>query len=251
MKNLLIFILIVLLCVAAWWIFSHPPKNESPIEIQAKENVRIEAEIISRKVDEKGIENVIIEETEHVLKQAGVDRLPDSVIRYIDSLQKVANGRLISYTQARSEIKRLEAAMEETDTSFVYKDKWLTVDVKKPLGGKPALLNSTYNAELNWMWYDERKRILGIPYDRRTMGRFWLADTTARITGLRHIRIEPPRDRFKFSIQAVGEYHPKYGVGLGGGARIQAGRISLQGAYLWDGQRWHPAFRGSYNLIDF
>src|SRR5690606_22980015 len=95
----------------------------SPIERQAKENVRVEAEIISRKVDEKGLEAVIIEETEHVLTRAGIAAKTDSA-RIIDSLQKLANNRLISYTQARAQIKRYEAIMNETDTSFTYKDKW-------------------------------------------------------------------------------------------------------------------------------
>lgn len=248
MKNFVIFLLCAIVAAMAWWIFTHPPKTESPIAKQAKENVRLEAEIISRKVSEKGIETVVMEETRHVMKQVGLSIGTDSA-RIIDSLQKIANGRLISYTQARAEIKRLQAIMEETDTSFVYRDKWLTVDVTKPFGGRPPLLNHMYNAELNWMWYNDRKRILGVPYDTRTYGRFWLADTAARITGLRHIRIDPPEDSFSLKIQAIGEYHPRHGAGFGGGVRIQAGRMGLQGAYLWDGQRWYPAFRGSYDLI--
>lgn len=245
MKNLIIIILLVLLASAAWWIFRNPPQPPSPIERQAKENVKVEAEIISRKVDEKGLEAVIIEETEHVLSQAGIAAKTDSA-RIIDSLQKLANNRLISYTQAWAQIIRLEAVMAETDTSFTYKDKWLTVDVKKPFGGNPALLNSTYNAELNWMWYRERKHLFA---PLRTYGRFSLNDPNARIMGVKHIRIEPPRDKFSLKIQALGDYHPKHGAGLGAGARVQIGRLGLQGSYLYDGQRWYPAFRGSYDLI--
>ena len=247
MKNLLIFILIALLCVAAWWIFTHPPQAESPIERQAKENVRIDAEITSRKVDEKGLEAVIIEETEHVLTQAGLKSVTDSA-RIIDSLQKLANNRLISYTAARAEIKRLQAEMEETDTSFTYRDKWLTVDVKKPLGGKPALLNSTYNAELNWVWYRERRHIFA---PLKTYGRFSLNDPNARILGVKHIRIEPPVKTFSLDVMAVGEYH-RGDVLMGGGISIDAGRLRLQGAYLTDGRgQWYPAFRGGWKLVSF
>src|SRR5690606_7835813 len=116
MKNLVIFLLLAVIAVMAWWIFTHPPKTESPIAKQAKENVRLEAEIISRRVNEKGIETVVMEETHHVMKQAGLAVATDSA-RIIDSLQKIAHGRLISYTQARAEIKRLQAVMAETDTS--------------------------------------------------------------------------------------------------------------------------------------
>lgn len=231
----------------AWWILTHPPQAESPIERQAKENVKVEAEIISRKVDEKGLEAVIIEETEHVLSQAGLKSVTDSAA-IIDSLQKLANNRLISFTQARAEIKRLQAVMQETDTSFTYQDKWLTVDVKKPSGDTPPLLTSQYNAELNWIWYRERKNVFA---PLKTYGRFSLNDPNARIMGVKHIRIEPPVDRFGLSVQAVGEYHPKHGAGFGGGVRIQAGRMGLQGAYIWDGQQWYPAFRGTYNLIEW
>lgn len=247
MKNLLIFILLVIVAALVWWIFNNPPQTESPIERQAKENVKVEAEIISRKVDERGLEAVIIEETEHVLTQAGLKSVTDSA-GIIDSLQKLANNRLISYTSARAEIRRLQAAMEETDTSFTYKDKWLTVDVRKPLGGKPALLNSTYNAELNWIWYRERKHLFA---PLKTYGRFSLNDPNARILGVRHLRIEPPVDKFSVDVMAVGEYY-RGDVLMGGGISLDAGRLRVQGAYLTDGRgKWYPAFRGGWKLVSF
>lgn len=247
MKNLVIFLLLAIVAALAWWVFTHPPKSESPIEKQAKENVRLEAEIISRKVDEKGIESVIIEETEHVLTQAGLKTVTDSA-RIIDSLQRLANNRLISYTSARAEIRRLQAEMEETDTSFTYKDKWLTVDVKKPLGGKPALLTSSYNAELNWTWYRERKHIFA---PLKTYGRFSLNDPNARILGVRHLRIEPPADRFGVDVMAIGEYYRGEAL-IGGGISVDAGRLRLQGAYMTDGRgQWYPAFRGEWKLVSF
>lgn len=248
MKNAIILILIVALGVAVWWIFRNPPTVESPIEKQAKENVKVEAELISRKVDEKGLEAVIMEETEHVLSQAGLRQVTDSA-GIIDSLQKLANNRLISYTQARAEIKRLEAVMLETDTSFTYEDKWLTVDVKKPLGGKPPLLTSQYNAELNWMWYRERKHFLA---PLRTYGKFSLNDPNARITGLKHIRVEPPVDKLGVSVQAIGDYAPTGQVYGGFGATVRMGRVRLQGAYMNDLHgNWYPAFRGEYTLLDW
>lgn len=248
MKNVLIFILLVIVAALVWWIFTHPPKTDSPIEKQAKENVRVEAEIISRKVDEKGLEAVIIEETEHVLSKVGLSNRIDSA-RIIDSLQKLANNRLISYTAARAEIRRLQAEMEETDTSFTYRDKWLTVDVKKPLGGKPAMLSSTYNAELNWIWYRERKNIFS---PLRTYGRFSLNDPNARILGVKHIRIEPPVKTFGVDVMAVGEYYRGEAL-FGGGVSVDAGRFRLQGNYLYDpaDNRWYPAFRGGVKIGGF
>lgn len=247
MKNFAIFLLLVIVAALVWWIFTHPPKTESTIEKQAKENVRVEAEIISRKVDEKGIEAVIMEETEHVLSQAGLKTVTDSA-KIIDSLQKLAKNRLISYTAAQAEIKRLEAVMEETDTSFTYKDKWLTVDVTKPIGGNPAILNSTYNAELNWIWYRDRKNIFS---PLRTYGRFSLNDPNARILGVKHIRIEPPVKTFGLDVMAVGEYY-RDDVLIGGGIIVDAGRFRLQGSYLTDGRgQWYPAFRGGIKIASF
>ena len=246
MKNAIILVLLVLLGVAAWWIFTNPPKTESPIEKQAKENVKVEAEIISRKVDEKGLEAVIIEETEHVLSQAGLAAKTDSA-RIIDSLQRLANNRLISYTQARAQIRRLESVMNETDTSFTYKDKWLTVDVRKPLGGKHALLNSTYNAELNWMWCRERKHFLA---PLRIYGRFSLNDPNARIMGVKHIRIEPPVKKFGLTVMAVGEYYGGEAL-IGGGVSVDIGRLRVQGNYLYDGEQWQPSIRTGFKLVDW
>ncbi|WP_257657696.1 hypothetical protein [Parapedobacter lycopersici] len=252
MKNVLIFILLAIIAALAWWILQHPPEEESPIERQAKENVKLEAERVSSQVDKKGLEHTIFEETKRALTQAGLALstdsagMIDSVLRLLNEERGAKNRVLEIYTQATAEIKRLNKVMAETDTSFYYKDDWLTVDVIKPLGGKPATLNSTYNMELNWMWYNERKNLFS---RRRTYGRFWPNDPNATIMGLKHFRVESPQDKLKISIQAIGDYHPRIGAGLGGGARIQAGRIGLQGAYLWDGHRWYPAFRGSYDLI--
>lgn len=248
MKNVLIFVLLLIVAAFTCWVFVNPPKVESPIEKQAKENVKVEAEIISRKVDQKGIEAVIIEETEHVLKQAGLTAKADSA-GIIDSLQKLANNRLISYTQARAEIKRLEAVMLETDTTFTYRDKWLSIDVKKPLGDKPALMTSTYNAELNWIWYKERKNWFS---PLRTYGRFSLNDPGATITGLKHIRIEPPRDKLGFSVQAIGDYSPRGEVFGGIGVTLRTGRLNIQGAYMNDLRgTWYPSVRGWYNLVEW
>ncbi|WP_262246945.1 hypothetical protein [Parapedobacter soli] len=254
MKNSIILILLALLACAAWWIFRNPPQAESPIERQAKENVKVEAEIISRKVDEKGLEAVIMEETEHVLTQAGVNQatdsagIIDSIMRLLHDERGVRNRVLQSYTQARAEIKRLQLVMSETDTSFNYKDKWLTVDVIKPLGDRPPLLNHTYNMELNWMWYSERKWLLA---KRRTYGRFWPNDPNATIMGLKHIRIEPPERNTGIAVMAVGEYY-RGDVLMGGGVSLDIGRLRLQGNYLHDFEsgNWYPAFRGGYKIVD-
>lgn len=253
MKNILIFILLVALCVLGWLYLNRPADSASPspIEEKAKENIRIDAKVISKKVDERGIEQVIIEETDHVLTQAGLKSARDSA-GIIDSLQKLANNRLISYTQARAEVERLRLVMQETDTSYTYRDSWLSVDVRKASPGQPPLLTHRYNAELNWMWYTDRKRFLGIPYGTRTYGRFWLNDPNARITGLKHLRIEPPIKKFGVSVQALGDYSPTGDVYMGIGTTLRTGRFRLQGAYLSDLQgEWKPSFRGSWDLIDW
>lgn len=248
-KNIIIFVLLILLAVAFWHLLrgrSERDQTGSSIEMAAKETVKIEVEKLIRKVDEKGIETVIIEETDHVMKHAGIKPAADSA-RIIDSLQRLANNRLMSYTQARAEIKRLKQVMEETDTTFTFRDKWLTVEVAKPANGHPALLTSSYNAELNWMWYRDRKHFFA---PLRTYGRFWLNDPNATITGLKHIRIEPPRQRFGVDLLAVGEYFRGEAL-IGGGVSVNIGRFRIQGNYLYDGHSWHPAVRGGVKLVDW
>lgn len=259
-KNVLIFILLLAVCLLAWLYINKPaPRDTSPIEQQAKENVKLEAEIISRKVDEKGIERAIIEETDHVLTQAGLKNATDSA-GIIDSLRMLLDEErgarrraLASYTQAQAEVARLRLAMEETDTSYTYRDSWLHVDVRKSSPDSPPLLTHRYNAELNWMWYTEQRRLLGfIPLGSKTYGQFWLNDPNARVLGVKHLRIEPPVKQVGFSLQAVGDYSPSGDVYGGFGATLRAGRVRLQGAYLSDFQgEWRPSFRGSYDLIEF
>lgn len=259
-KNLLIAILLAGLVWVGWLYVTKPmPRETSPIELQAKENVKLEAEIISRKVDEKGIERAIIEETDHVLTQAGLKNatdsagIIDSIRRLLDEERGAKNRALNSYTQARAEAERLRLAMEETDTSYTYRDSWLQVDVRKSSPDSPPLLTHRYNAELNWMWYTEQRRLLGfIPLGSKTYGQFWLNDPNARITGLKHLRIEPPVKQVGVSVQAVGDYSPSGDVYGGFGATFRAGRVRLQGAYLSDFQgEWRPTFRGSYDLMEF
>lgn len=259
-KNVLIFILLLAVCLLAWLYINKPaPRATSPIEQQAKENVKLEAEIISRKVDEKGIERAIIEETDHVLTQAGFKNatdttgLLDSVLRLLDEERGARRRALASYTQAQAEVQRLQEVMQETDTSYTYRDNWLSVDVQKPSPDSPPLLTHRYNAELNWMWYTEQRRLLGfIPIGSKMYGQFWLNDPNARVRGVRHLRIEPPVKRVGLSVQVVGDYSPKGDIYAGFGATFRAGRIRLQAAYLSDfSGEWMPSFRGSYDLIDW
>lgn len=259
MKNLTIVILIIAVCVLGWLYLQQAPPPSSPIEQVAKENVRIEAEIISRKVDKKGIERVIIEETDHVLTQAGLKAatdtagIIDSINRLLEEERGARKRALRSYTQAQAEVDRLKLAMEETDTSYTYRDPWLAVDVRKSSPGSPPLLSHRYNAELNWMWYTEQRRLLGfIPMGTKTYGQFWLNDPNARVLGVKHLRIEPPVKRVGFSIQAIGDYAPTGDVYGGVGATLRAGRFRLQGAYLSDMQgEWNPSFRGSWDLVEW
>lgn len=253
-KNIALAIMFALLCAAAWWIFNNPPKADSPIVEATKQTVDLEVEQLNRSVNEKGEEAVTADVTDHALSQAGFKTATDSA-GMLDSIKRLLelerghrNRVLESYTQARAEIKRLNKVMSETDTSFNYKDDWLTVNVTKPLGDRPPLLDHTYNMELNWLWYNERKWLLA---KRRTYGRFWPADSNATIMGLKHIRIEPPADRFSVDVMAVGEYY-RGDVLFGGGISVDAGRLRLQGAYLTDGRgQWYPAFRGGWKLVSF
>jgi len=250
MKNVFIFLLIALCAAMAWHIFSQPTPPPKTIEKTVTKYVQLEVERLNKSKDEKGIETTIMEETEHILTAAGAKSATDSA-KIIDSLQKLANGLMVSYTQAQAEIKRRDVAMQETDTSYQYRDKWLSVDVIKPGGGKPPRLNSTYNMELNWMWYNERRRFFGIPWSTKTYGRFWPNDPNATISGLKHVRIEPPVKRFGLALMAVGEYYHD-DVLFGAGVSVDIGRLRLQGNYLRDfsSGRWYPAFRGGFKLID-
>lgn len=258
MKNVFIFLLIVICVVLAWLYLTKKPPA-SPIEKAAKEMVRIDAERLTRKSDSLGREHAIMDETDHVLTQAGLKNatdsagIIDSIKRLLDEERGAHKRALNSYTQAQAEVERLQLAMEETDTSYTYRDSWLSVDVKKPSPDSPPLLTHRYNAELNWMWYTERRRILGfIPLKSKTYGRFWLNDPNARVLGVKHLRIEPPVKKVGFSLQAVGDYSPTGDVYGGFGATLRAGRVRLQGAYLSDFQgEWRPSFRGSYDLLDW
>lgn len=260
-KNIMIFILIAAVCAMGWMWLNQPAVryHESQIEHTAKEEVRLDAEIISRSVDSNGFEHTVVDITNNTISRAGFKvatdsaGMLDSLRRLLDEERGARQRTLNSYTQAQAEVERLQLAMEETDTSYTYRDPWLAVDVRKPSPDSPPLLTHRYNAELNWMWYTEQRRLLGfIPMGTKTYGQFWLNDPNARVLGVKHLRIEPPVKKVGFSVQVVGDYSPTGDIYGGFGATLRAGRVRLQGAYLSNFQgEWRPSFRGSYDLIDW
>ncbi|PPK97848.1 hypothetical protein [Parapedobacter indicus] len=238
--------------------YTRPKVEESKARIadSAVESVQLDVKNINREIDRNsGIEHALMKDKEQLV--ISYNQLKDSSRQEIDSLTKllgIRNRQLSHYVGLAFTSTREDEPMTETDTTYNFKDNWLSVDIKKPANGVPALLNSKYNASPNLAWYWESNRFIGLRsplFGRELIGNFWLSDPNATISGVKYLRIEPPEKRFGLAVMAVGEYYHD-DVLFGGGVSVDIGRLRLQGNYLRDfsSGKWYPAFRGGFKLID-
>lgn len=252
MKNVFIFLLIVICVVLAWLYLTKKPPA-SPIEKAAKETVRIDAERLTRKSDSLGREHAILDETAHAISQAGLAVATDStLINTVDSLIRligIERRHFRSYVQAQTRTVDSLMKATRTPTGYAYSDKWVSMALKHPTATDSAMFSFSYNAEVNMLQYWKRKHFLA---QKRPYLDIWLSDPRAKINGVKRLVVQPKPNAVGFSVQAVGDYSGRGEVSMGVGATLRAGRVRLQGAYLNDMRgQWRPAFRGSYDLIDW
>lgn len=255
MKNVIMGIIIgVLLLTAGFFAYKYYTQRpvasaDTGIAQQAREVTNLEVTRINKNIGDKGLVGALLEDKANLI--TNISQVRDSAKQEIDSIARllgIERGRVGHYLSMYTTTMDSLLEARRTPTGYDYKDDWAYMSFTNPTKTDSAKFSFRYNAEVNMVEYWDRANFLS---PKKHYIDLWLSDPRATINSVKRLKIEPTPKQFGVSVQAIGDYHPKHGAGLGAGARVQIGRIGLQGAYLYDGQRWYPAFRGSYDLISW
>ncbi|PPK97843.1 hypothetical protein [Parapedobacter indicus] len=254
MKNLIIGILAVGCLYLGYLLWSAEKRVESmvPVKQAAEKTVTAEAEIISKNVDQNGIEHAIIDGAKNVIQGPISDAPLDTATKKsLDSALRVIgvkDKQISVYQSVNATLKDSLMMATRTKTGYDYQDKWTRLSLSLPTLTDSASFAFQYNAELNWLEFWKRNWFLS---PKQHYIDIWLSDPRATVNSVKRLRIEPKSKQFGIAVMAVGEYYRGDAL-MGGGVSVDAGRFRLQGSYLHDfsSGEWYPAFRGGFKLID-
>ena len=256
-KNyLIVFLVLTSIVLAGVLVLKGKNTKVDTVQPQAKEAVDLEAKIISRKVDEKGLEHVVIEETNRII---GTSELSPEAKQEIDSLTKVIDikdKQLKEYTSVNIELRTgLLQATETIDSLnnqvYTYVDKYIDANFIKT--DSASFFDFTYNAELKHVKYWERDRIIGLPIGvKRNYIDIFSNDPRMTISGAKHLIIESKENPWSLRVGATALYLPNMNL-FGYGPRLTVDYLGFgmdaQYLYFPEHREWHPAFSLQYNLL--
>lgn len=189
-------------------------------------------------------------------------RDPEKPLGLIDStaaLLEIARKEIISVREQLSttEAKLLKASKkinELNQTVYYYKDKYVDISYTASTDTtQEGTFDFTYRSRVTVTDYTQRDKILGLKIGaKRSYTNITSEDPRTTINGLRSLQLERQEPFFGLKGQAVGGYNfATNTVGLGAGIRIDLGRLSLQGNYLFypDASTWRPSVNANYDLI--
>ena len=240
--------IIVIFLIKIFW-FPNSGKTKVELPQEAKEAVNAEVTKITKKIDENGMEHVIISDKENVIQS--FYELDDSTKIKLDSVTKllgIERKQFKEWRQYNTSIAKDLPALK-TDTGFYYKDKFAHIEFIK---GKDSLskekFNFSYNAEINYADYYKKDWFLG---RKKHYIDFWIADTWATVNGVKRVKIQPRQDNVEVDVNAYGVYTDRLNLGVDGGVTI--GRTRLGGGYYYDmvDRKWKPLVSVKFRLLEF
>lgn len=247
MKNLII-VLLALVC-AYLYFFKPKEKEAAVIERLPKEvvdDVNVEVDRITKKIDSEGVEHALISETDNFIRS--YEHLKDSARREMDSITRlldIKNKQLKEYVSYNATLKdSLLRATHQTDTSYVYEDKYAKIEFNVP----NKYFNFSYDARVNYATYYKRDWFLG---PKKHYVDLWVSDPRATINGVKRLKIQPDEPFFKADFKASAFYADQ--VHVGSQAGVHLGRVRLGAGYYFNTTRreWLPIYTAEYKILDF
>lgn len=245
-KNVLITVL------AVWIVFTlFRPKEEKKqvIAKPVKELVDAEVKRVNNKIDQKGFQHAVIDEVANVVNDKS--ELNDSTKIKLEEATRLLGIKdkqiehLLSYNAT---IKDQMLKAQRTDTSFNYQDQWTNIQYVKPKDStNNGHFNFSYNAEVNYAEYWERKNIFS---KKSHYIDVWISDKRATINGVQRIKIAPKHDKTYVDVNASSMYIDRLLVGAD--ANLHLGRTKVGGGYYYDFllQKWRPIVSVKVNLLE-
>lgn len=226
---------------------------------QVASQIQKEAKEIERKVNDKGIETVIFDVTGHTAplpvlsSNASTKGIIDTTAMALDirtkQLKEILN---INSTLAAENLKLKSMVDINNRPYYTYSGHGLDLKFTPPndtdsVGSADFTANVKIKAVQYWKrsWFlGAKKSILAVTSDNPMF----------KINGSDFVEIEQEQPSFGLRLQARIAISPITGmIGYGPAARVDIGRFSLQGNYMYypGTSTWRPSIIGTYDVIRF
>lgn len=235
--------------------------NRTVISESVTKQIQAEATIIARDVDKNGLQHVTIEAAKNIIPYNEVNKVAiskgimDTTALAIGIQKKQIESLLqVNATLKAENLKATQIIAANGAKAYVYKDKFVNLKYTPPISidsldaGK---FDFTYNADLNITQYWKREWFLA---SKKSYIDIYSNDKRTTINGVKQLTIKQKEPAFGLRIQAAANYNPQTGsMGVGPAARVDLGRLSIQGNYTWypESDRWRPSINANVDLIRF
>lgn len=265
-KFYLVIIALVLLCT--WLVVKNISANS---EVSALKNqkqqqfkaIQTEAKEISRKVDEKGIEQVLFDVTGNTATKAqvkaseGIKGIIDTTAMALDIRTKQLKEILVVKGTLEAENLKLRRQLDANQRPYyTYSGQGLDLKFTPPINDLDTTDQGTAdfkaNVGIKATQYWRRNWFLGAK--KSILAVSSLDSKLFKINGADFVEFEQDQPVFGLRIQVGANYNPQTGsLGFGPGARFDFGRLSFQGNYTWypESDRWRPSINANYDLLRF
>ncbi|MNK92971.1 hypothetical protein D3C87_1131130 [compost metagenome] len=225
--------------------------EDKAIKEQAKINVDLDVKDLNKKLDQQGMQHLIMSDRTNVIEST--KQLNDTSQKQIDSLTKQLNikeKQLKEWVQYAVTVRdSFMTAKKENDTSFRASNKWANFQFVIPANkDKEKYFNYSYNAEINYAKYWQKKTFLSSKKDYID---FWLNDPNATVNGVKRVKIEAA-NRSRLEVNAVGLYHKNsLNTGFEGTFKKDRFSIGAGGVYDMNEKQWNPIVIAKFKILDF
>lgn len=213
--------------------------------------------------DKEGNEHITFKNDQNVITKAEIknpDRPKTTILDTVAENIGVAASEIERITRfsVQMEARALKAERERDEYKqqlyFAYSDNYVRLRFTPP-AENDTLGNGTfdfgYNIDLDITQYFKRKWFLGAKHSYIDISS---KDKRATIGGVRQLTVEQKTPQFGLRLQGSANYNPQNGaLGIGPAVRIDLGRFSVQGNYLYysEESRWRYGIIGNYDLVRF
>lgn len=260
--RITLLVLFVLLGCSIWFGIHQYNKNQNSPEVNdnvqiaaiVEKQVKTEAKIVAKEVDEKGLQHTVARMTAE-LKRGDLDRakadLLDTVAALNIARERLKQVTVVSTSLAIQNQKLIKTLDEQSNSVYSFRDDYASGSVTIPRdSSRQATLDLAYNLDLINTQY--RKYSFPRGYDNYID--LYANDKRVTIQGVKTLTIEQKPPFFAGRVQASSLYDlGSKDLLIGPAASVDLGRMNLEGKYLVkpsgkDG-RWMVGV--NYNLVKF
>jgi hypothetical protein len=259
-SNIIIGILLLaVLSLSAYIYFNTSKKPNVVVSPTKKSEIITEAKLLAKKVDRKGIEHTIVEETNNVLPAGLIDEDATFTNEFVDSLLSetdIQRKQIIALTRVNQtiEAKNLEAVEiigQLNEKSYEYKDANLSLSFKHDTLSNKSHFGYVFNQNLDIREYNKRKWILGKEHKMMDISSNTKFST---INGVNKLTFEKKEDNFDITATSKALFLPKSGgYAVGGQLKIRYKNLSATGSNLYfpAKNKFVPVVGLEYRLLKF